>query len=75
MRTGGEGFGRILENSVETICIKNTTSLKSLRLRDLLTSGYLWFLGLTGPGLGLTRLYWASLGLTGRLGPTLAESN
>ena len=39
------------------------TSLKSLRLRDLLTFGYLWLplvtlLGLTGP-------YWDLLGLTG----------
>ena len=49
------------------------TSLKSLRLRDLLTFGYLWLpywalLSLTQPYsalLGLTRPYWALLGLTG----------
>ena len=50
-----------------------TTSLKSLRLRDLLTFGYLWLpywalLGLTQPYsalIGLTGPYWALLGLTG----------
>ena len=47
------------------------TSLKSLRLRDLLTFGYLSLLALlvlTGPNwasLGLTGPYWAPLGLTG----------
>ena len=49
------------------------TSLKSLRLRDLLTFGYLWLpflalLSLTWPYralLGLTGPYWALLGLTG----------
>ena len=49
------------------------TSLKSLRLRDLLTFGYLWLpywalLGLTRPYsalLGLTQPYSALLGLTG----------
>ena len=48
------------------------TSLKSLRLRDLLNFGYLWLpywalLGLTQPYLalpGLTGPYWALLGLT-----------
>ena len=48
------------------------TSLKSLRLRDLLTFGYLWYLvnfgylslsSVTFPG--LTRPYWAILSLTG----------
>ena len=50
-------------------CVSFPTSLKSLRLRDLLTFGDLWlplnlwlpslaFLSLTGP-------YWALLGLTG----------
>ena len=38
-----------------------STSLKSLRLLDLLTFDYLWSLSL----LGLTGPYWALLGLTG----------
>ena len=47
-----------------------STSLKSLRLLDLLTFDYLWslsLLGFTGPywaSLGLTWPYWALLGLT-----------
>ena len=48
-------------------CKPSITSLKSLRLRDLLTFGYLWLpiliFGFTFPC--LKEPYWALLGLTG----------
>ena len=48
--------------------MEGLTSLKSLRLRDLLTFGYIWlplvtFPGLTGPYWALLGHNWALLGL------------
>ena len=59
--------GQFVKKIGECMHVAHETSLKSLRLRDLLTFGYLWLpiliFGFTFPC--LKEPYWALLGLTG----------